>query len=450
MRHFWGLWALMITVPLFGQGELISEAGSGRATAYLESPKIITHAGKTHVAWLDSEAEGFRVRIRTRDAASGEWSSTWTIGEAANNHGGPALTVDAEGYLHVVYYAHHHPVRYRRSVRPNDASEWGPIDYFGENLTYPALVCAADGSLLFAARRSYDDRPWELELWRRPMGGVWSRIGPVVRSRYNGYAQFAASLSWGPGKERLHLATRLYETINDDTRTPLTTIGYLFSEDGGLTWRRSSGDLVELPATAETVDRVAAADGSLGRILSGGSMAVDPSGRPHIVYSERLQAAGHGYWATPGESGPWRQMWLNSHLPEAVRGYSLHIYGGLSFSANGDALIVGTAMDIGPDDLGWGEPTMEVVLFTADAEKRALAGHLVRAPDRSVPRWLPNIERETGFNVISGWPSLVYTEGERGAGLEDRLSNRVWWVDLDATGVAPQPASAQPGPAQHR
>lgn len=436
-----GLLAVFFAAELSGQGDLISEAGSGRATAYLESPKIISHSGKTHVAWLDSEAEGFRVRIRTRDVARGEWSPVWTIGEAANNHGGPALTVDAEGYLHVVYYAHHHPVRYRRSVRPNDASEWGPIEQFGENLTYPALVCAADGSLLFAARRSYDDRPWELEVWRRPVGEGWRRVGPVVRSRYNGYAQFAASLSWGPDKHRLHLATRLYETINDDTRAPLTTIGYLFSEDGGLTWRRSNGDLVELPATAETVDRVAVADGSVGRILSGGSMAVDASGRPHLVYSERIQAAGHGYWATPGEGGPWRQLLLNPHLPEPVRGYSLHIYGGISFAASGDALLVGTVMDIGPDDLGWGEATMEVVLFTANVEKGAVAGHLVRPPDRSVPRWLPNIERETGFNTIAGWPAVVYTEGDRGAGLEDRLSNRVWWVDLDAGVSGPRPGS---------
>ena len=129
----------------FGQGELISSTGSGRATAYLESTKIITYADKTHVAWLDSVAEGFRVRIRTRDAVSGAWSPVWTIGEAANNHGGPALTVDRDGYLHVVYYAHHHPVRYRRSVRPNDASAWGPIEAFGENLTYPALVAMVIG-----------------------------------------------------------------------------------------------------------------------------------------------------------------------------------------------------------------------------------------------------------------------------------------------------------------
>ena len=37
---------------------LLSSEGSGRATAYLESPKIITFQGRTHVAWLDSTAAG--------------------------------------------------------------------------------------------------------------------------------------------------------------------------------------------------------------------------------------------------------------------------------------------------------------------------------------------------------------------------------------------------------
>ena len=44
------------SLTLFSGAErtIISEEGSGRATAYIESPKIISFEGKTHVAWLDS------------------------------------------------------------------------------------------------------------------------------------------------------------------------------------------------------------------------------------------------------------------------------------------------------------------------------------------------------------------------------------------------------------
>ena len=72
----------------------LSETGNSRATAYTESSKIISHQGKTHVAWLDSPKEGFRVKMRTLDQASGEWTDEVIIGEAIDNHGGPALTID--------------------------------------------------------------------------------------------------------------------------------------------------------------------------------------------------------------------------------------------------------------------------------------------------------------------------------------------------------------------
>ncbi len=113
---------------------LLSQHGSGRASAYAEANKIVTFQDRTHVAWLDSVADGFRIRIRTLDRPSNQWSRTYTIGEAYDNHGGPALTVDSKGFLHVVYYPHQHPFRYRKSKRPNDASEWEEEIGFRPNL----------------------------------------------------------------------------------------------------------------------------------------------------------------------------------------------------------------------------------------------------------------------------------------------------------------------------
>ena len=87
------------------------------------------------MAWLDSPTEGFRVRVRTLDRTTGQWSPTYTIGHAHDNHGGPALTIDGDGFLHVVYFPHHHAMRYRKSKRPGDASEWEPEILFGETNT---------------------------------------------------------------------------------------------------------------------------------------------------------------------------------------------------------------------------------------------------------------------------------------------------------------------------
>ena len=61
---------------------LLSENGCGRATAYSDANKIITFQDKTHVSWLDSIAEGFRVRTRSLDRKTNQWTPTYTVGEA--------------------------------------------------------------------------------------------------------------------------------------------------------------------------------------------------------------------------------------------------------------------------------------------------------------------------------------------------------------------------------
>jgi hypothetical protein len=394
---------------------LLSEEGSGRATAYLESPKIVTFKGKTHTAWLDSPEEGFRIRIRTLDHASGNWSEANTIGEATDNHGGPALTIDAEGYLHVLYYSHHHPFRYRRSLRPNDASGWTPFDEFGVNLTYPALVCAKDGSLIMVARRSYEDKPWELEMWRKPPGDPWQRVGAILRSRHGIYSQFAASLAWGPDHQTLHLEA-------------LTTVGYLVSPDSGKTWTHADGTRVELPATADTIDTIALGRGRESRRLHAGSIAVDQDGVPHFPYGVRIQASCQAYLATPGPGGRWRQLHLNPFLPSAFRDWDLYMHGGIAFGSSGQPTLVGTIMQVPIDGHEWGDPSTELVRFKSADGGETFVGKVLNDPDPEAPRWMPNIERPTGFNEMPEHPGFIYTDGVRGESLEDQLSNRVWWV----------------------
>lgn len=429
------LWAfLSLCLPLgipaasSGSPVLLSESGSGRATAYIESPKIITFDGRTHAAWLDTPEAGFRVKIRTLDHATGHWSGPWIIGEAATNHGGPALTIDEAGYLHVLYYSHHHPFRYRRSVRPNDASEWTPYTEFGTDLTYPALVCAPDGSLILTARRSYEDRPWELELWRKPPAGSWERQGAVLASRFPDYAQFAASLAWGPDHRVLHLATRLYEMPDNDRSGVVTTIGYLRSDDAGLSWTRLDGAPVELPATADSIEVLASGRASEGRALHAGSIGVDAEGRPHVPYSVRTQDSCQAWLAHPMESGSWRHRHLNPFLPAPYREWDLFMHGGVAFGSNGQSLVVATVMHASVHDPEWGNPTTEVVAFRSEDGGARFTSHLLGPPDPDSPRWMPNLERPTGFNEMPPVPSFLYTDGERGSGLEDQLSNRVYWV----------------------
>lgn len=130
---------------------LISSRGCESATAGTGN-KIITYQGKTHVAWLDSNENGYFAVIRTLDRKAGTWSPTHTIGKSHDNHGRPAMTIDRQGYLHVVYGLHHNAIPYRRSLRPNDASAWTKPVVFGNKLSYPTLMCGPDGALYLTGR----------------------------------------------------------------------------------------------------------------------------------------------------------------------------------------------------------------------------------------------------------------------------------------------------------
>ena len=444
MRRFFSygprLWLLvaMITpciraVPVVESATsfLLSEEGSGRATAYHESSKIITWQGRTHVTWLDTPAEGFRVHIRTLDRATGEWSPTYTIGDAADNHGGPALTVDGQGFLHVIYYSHHHPFRYRRSVRPNDASEWGPVEEFGVHLTLPAVLCAPDGTLILTARRSYDNQPWELELWTKPPGEKWTRHGPVLSSRHTGYVQFAASMAWAPDHRRLFLSYRIYEMPGYDNKNTdaITQVGCIMSPDAGQTWTKLNGSRLSLPATIDTLEPIVTCDSRQGRIVDAGAMAVSPGGVPHLAYSIRTQEAAEAYLATPLPGGGWRHLQLNRFLPSDLRNWAVHLtgQGGVTFTSAGRPLIVASVLKSNFGEEAWGHPSSTLVQFSSTDGGRTFTSRTLTPTDGVTARWLANLERPTGFNEIPEHPGMIYTEGTAGAGLGDILRNKVWW-----------------------
>ncbi|MBC7369385.1 MAG: BNR-4 repeat-containing protein [Undibacterium sp.] len=409
---------------------VLSHEGSGRATGYGEASKIITAAGKTHVAWLDADAEKFRVRVRTLDLATGAWSPTVDIGPAHDNHGGPALTIDSKGYLHIVYFPHHRPFHYRRSLRPHDTSAWSPEIEFGESLSYPVVLVGPDDTIYMTCRRYYEavDHLNEMEFWKKPADGEWARQRVVLRSRHLAYVQFQDSLAWGADHRTIHLSCRIYETAPVKGAKPIETLGYLRSPDLGITWQKLDGSPVTLPATAETVEILARGGADTGRTLSAGSLAVDPKGVPHLLHSVRENGIGRTYLATPAPGGGWTRRDLQKFLPAAWRDHDFVMIGAITFSPSGRATIIGTLAKLGPGEVDWAHPSNEIVRLWSDDGTRTFRSEVLSPIDPKTPHWLPNLERPTGHHAIPEEPGIIYLAGGAGSGLKDlALNNQVWW-----------------------
>jgi len=403
---------------------LLSTTGCGRATGYAETNKIVTFGSKTHVAWLDSTSEGFRVRIRTLDNPTGEWSPAYTVGEAFDNHGGPALTVDSKGYLHIVYYPHHHPFRYRRSARPNDASQWEEEIRFGRRCTYPTLLCGPDNTLYLTCRESVEN-PWVVNLYtKRPESDRWEGPRTILRALKTGYAHFQEALAWGTDRRTIHLSCRFY----DGNPGVGHTVGYLRSRDLGLSWERSDGARVALPATAQTVEVLA---GGADRSQTGwrcGAIAVDRAGRPYVLYSTTATRPFRSWIARLEGPGAWSKRPLLGEIEKHHSGWGACMPGGVTFDTGGRMFITLTLKKTSArsDEEIWGHPSSEVILLESPDGGKSFASRLVSKPDPNEAHWLPNIERPTGWNAVAR-PGLIYTAGPPGSNNRQRVSNKVWW-----------------------
>lgn len=404
-------------------GFLLSNTGCSAATAHPAANKIVTVDGKTHVGWIDSDSDGFRVRVRTLEYASGQWSPKYTVGDAFDNHGGPALAVDGKGVLHTVYYPHHHPFRYRRSARPNDASEWTNETTFGKRCTYPSLVCGRDDTLYLACRESGGPQ-WVMNLYIKPPDKDWQGPVALVRASVPGYAHFHQSLAWGPDHRTLHL----FCVICDGKPLRSHTIGYLRSPDSGKTWQRHDGTPVDLPATAKTVSVVehSPEDG-----LSCGSMGIDPTGKPHLVFGTSGRLPLEAWIATPDASGNWQKRSLSGEVSGLLPGTGWGPYAPcfITFDADGRMCVAVTMVkpaSLTPQDT-WHSSTNEIAWLESEDRGRNFNSQLLTKLDLDCPRRYLSLERPTGHNRIAS-PGLIYTSGHSRKNNREVRHNPVYWI----------------------
>ena len=406
--------SLALRPPALPPRSHLSQSGSGRASAYSEAVKTITLGDRTHVTWLDSLTAGFRVQIKTLDHTTQKWSPTYTLGAAHDNHGGPALAADHRGFLHVVYFPHHHPFHYRKSTRPNDASQWGEEITFGDHLTYPTLVCSAQNTLYLSGRRSHERLPWTIELWNKADDGHWQAGSALLRAMTPGYSHFQAAMAWNADQRRLHLSCRIHE--NGGQRE---TVGYLYHDEGDSVWKRRDGTAVELPATSATVDQIASGGRIKGKLSHKcGSIAVHPDGTPYLLFSASNADSSEMYIAHPNRRAEWMRIGLASGIDKLWPGFRMGPSAQMTFNQQGELFLTG-CIRRGPRE--------DVVRLRSRDEGQTFTGELLSSGLDREHHWFPNLERSTGPNQVKGVPGVLFTAGIKGAGNTDLLANDVYW-----------------------
>ena len=229
-----------------------------------QDSNIAYYGGRTHIAYESNESLGYveaypgpsgtggKIKVSTYDQVKQQWLGPFTVSEKPvyDDHGYPVMVADSQGYLHVVYDGHQVPLKYKRSLRPNDASEWTEAELVGERGTYPHLIVGPNDTLfLFYRERGTKYDRW-VEVMSTRSGGAWSNPTTVLDAQF---VKDDPANNWCVYVNKVHLgqdgAIYMIWTWMDESVSPsiLMDVGFARSSDYGQTWTMADGTVYSLP-----------------------------------------------------------------------------------------------------------------------------------------------------------------------------------------------------------
>lgn len=272
-----------------GEGELMNvgtgwAANSVNAVIFRNDP-ITTVGDRQFVAYYDEQGG---VVIGSRTIGQSAWTLTPTSlkGNHKDAHNMISLIADGDGYLHISWDHHGHPLRYAVSRTPATPDFGEKIPMTGEtesNVTYPQFFKLASGDLIFFYRDGASGRG-NLAMNRYDLKTKkWTQ---VHKNLISGEGQRNAYWQCAVGNDgSIHLSWVWRESPGVETNHDLC---YARSTDG-VTWTRTDGTKYELPITQSTAE-LAQAIPQKHELINQTSMCVDGVNNPVIAT----------YWRPPG------------------------------------------------------------------------------------------------------------------------------------------------------
>lgn len=372
----------------------LSTKGSDRATAYGMSSRFIRRDGKLLVAWLnapETTGDPSRAMVGVCDGGTGKLERSFQIGKGTDNHCGPAMVMDGDGCVHLLVGAHHSAFVYRWSDDPTDPKAWSEPRKLEGSSSYPALAVDGAGTLHLAWRdqRGYgSEQGWTLRYRRKPAGKPWQQSRVLAVSPERGYTHWMQSLTVGADTKTLDLVFQFHFADSGGAADAWgRAVAHLRSEDEGATWTHENRPLDGQPLTFEsTTSAVETERGEDRRGLGKSNHIVDADGNPWFFCS----LPGHSSGVLVHHDG---EAWRTIDLAEALE--NLHIAHGGSTHLTRDVdgrLYFAFYADPDGGKWGWGDPRMELMVATFEADGTSRGVRQVTRNDTEAANWLPALE----------------------------------------------------------
>lgn len=305
--HTWSNWRdyLVEILPrLFTAGTEkghISKVGDGYSktsvnTAVFRKNSLFTDGNVQYIAYYDPD--GY-LTLGKRTAGADEWElhRTQYKGNVADAHNIISIGVDGNGYLHVAFDHHGHPLKYAVSTHPGslELDELKPMTGKDEkDVTYPEFYRLNNGDMMFVYRSGASGKG-NMVINRYDLKtGKWTRVQDVLidgEGERSPYWQVYVD-----GNDVIHVSWVWRESWLVETNHDLC---YARSRDGGKTWEKSDGEPYALPITAKNAEYAWRIPQN-SELINQTSMAADSGSHPYVV----------SYWREQGDSVPqYRIVW---------------------------------------------------------------------------------------------------------------------------------------------
>ncbi len=268
-------------------------------TTIFRHNSVVTHRNMQYIAYYDGDSY---VVVGKRRLGATEWElqRSQYKGNTLDAHNGISMMVDGDGYLHLSWDHHGHPLRYCRSVAPGSLSLGEKESMTGQEeqrVTYPEFYRFEDGGLLFVYRTGGSGNGNIVMNRYDLLTRKWERVQDVVvdgEGQRNAYWQLCID-----SQGTIHLSWVWREAPDVASNRDLC---YARSRDKGRTWERSNGTAYTMPITAATAE-YACRIPQRSELINQTSMTADRDGRPYIV----------SYWRDQDSTVPqYRLVWLDN------------------------------------------------------------------------------------------------------------------------------------------
>ena len=295
--------------------DYFTDSGFGNPSSTLQHPTGQHHKGTTYIAYQGPHEDAY---VAAYNHAARKWSGPVLAGvnlmgktpdpvenKDVDNHGKPAMMVDAKGYIHVVYGAHGGSpllgkntlgtpgslrggkLTHLVSKNPEDITSWvelGNISPFG---TYPQFVQMDDGDIYLFYRHGSHRSDWVYQkssdfgrTFQPPVSVLKHKARSANPTQHDSwYAWFAKGLG------DTITASYVYHRCDNPGHTNDRSNSYYMKMNArDDSWENAAGERLTLSVTKEHADQKTLIFNTGVERCSHGTCRVDKMGNPHLFF----------------------------------------------------------------------------------------------------------------------------------------------------------------------